>query len=116
MYCTKAQPEVDMMQNKSMNHRINMLYRQLGKSVFDSDKAAKYLTLNQKRLIKEIERNIAILEQTEKETETNPLPDSAKILEPTQNEQGLFVYRFCKNCHVGNNPESTHCSQCHEAL
>lgn len=100
------------MENKTINHRINMLYRQLGKSVFESDELFAHLSREQKKLMKSIEKAINSVEKSE----NIELPENACILAPEQNEQGLYVFKFCKHCHVGNHPESTHCSHCNEAL
>lgn len=127
------------MENKTINHRINMLYRQLGKSVFEADLLVEYLSKEQKKLVKSIEKAIHSIEKSEninghvteqslvvdesgssssKEVKEglSELPENARILTPEKNENGIYVYRFCKQCHVGNHPESTHCSHCHEAL
>lgn len=112
----------EKMVDKSMNHRVNMLYRQLGKSIYQEKRFLESLTKEQQKIVKEIEKTIIKLElqnELQKELQkelVNALPKDAKIIEPVKNEDGLFIYQFCSKCKVGNNPESTHCSHCFEPL
>jgi seryl-tRNA synthetase len=103
---------------KLINHRINMLYRQLGKNLYEDKQRIASLSKEQNKLIKQIETMIEKLSKVEENREeyANKLPEDATILAPTKNDDGYYLYRFCPKCQVGNNPESTHCSKCYEPL
>lgn len=94
---------------QTLNKEINLLYRQLGKEIVDSN-TYEHLTSKQKKMIKRIKENILSIEKLEK------LPEDAIILEPEKNSDGLMVYKFCSTCKTGNNPNSTHCIHCHSSL
>lgn len=106
---------------QEFNRRINQLYRQLGKEIYDENKEKK-LNRKQKKLIKLIDYNIMLAKRLEDdEIDSNDdegveLPDGAIVLEPEVNEDGLKVYMFCPNCQTGNNPKSTHCIKCNMSL
>jgi len=102
------------MERKQLNHRINMLYRQLGKSVYSNNKMLPLFSKEEKKLYNTIEKLIDELESIE--ATALQLPQGAIIVEPTMNEDGVYIYKFCKKCRVGNNPQSTHCSNCYEPI
>ena len=94
---------------QTLNKEINLLYRQLGKEIVDSN-AYEHLSSKQKKIIKRIKENILSIETLMK------IPENAIILEPEKNSDGLMVYKFCNACKTGNNPNSTHCIHCYSSL
>lgn len=105
-----------MEDKQELNRKINQLYRQLGKEVYQENKEKK-LSSKQKKIVKAIDKNIDLIKSLEDvEIEGNSLPKGAIVLEPEANEDGLMVYLFCPNCQTGNNPKSTHCIKCNKSL
>lgn len=97
------------------NRRINQLYRQLGKEVYEDNKDKK-VNRKQKKLIKLIDHNIMLVNRLDDEGEDKEVAEEMIILEPEANGDGIMVYKFCPHCHTGNNPNSTHCIKCHKEL
>lgn len=91
---------------EELNRNINRLYRQLGKLVYEKEKGSN---LDEKigLLISKLDEAVAKIEA---------FSEPKVILSPETNEDGIGLYKFCKNCRVGNNPKSTHCVQCGEKL
>jgi hypothetical protein len=118
---------------KQMNKDINLLYRQLGKEICQTMKSEQLPRKSQK-IIKQINKKIQIIEKSvpvsnkkhtlinkdliksTEDTITPQIPLNASILQPEANEDGLIMYKFCTNCHTGNNPKSTHCLGCYQPL
>jgi len=113
-YLINQLPTEVYMEKKQLNHRINMLYRQLGKSVYSNNKLASFLSKDEKKICTTLEKLIVELQTLE--TTLEKLPQDAVIIAPTTNEEGMYIYKFCKKCRVGNNPQSTHCSNCYEPI
>lgn len=86
-----------------LNKKINKLFRQLGKDVYNSTKEGRFKT-------KDIDKTINKIDKYIKEIES--INSEKIILSPEKNEEGLSLLLFCKKCHVGNNPASTHCIKC----
>lgn len=98
------------------NRKINQLYRQLGKEIYEENQDKK-LNHKQKKLVKRIDQNIKLAKSLEgDEIEGSALPIGAIVLEPEANEDGLMMYLFCPHCQTGNNPKSTHCIKCNNSL
>lgn len=101
---------------QEFNRRINQLYRQLGKEIYNENKDKKF-NRKQKKLIKLIDYNIMLAKRLEEDGEEDKeLPEGAIVLEPEENEDGLMMYLFCPHCQTGNNPKSTHCIKCNMSL
>jgi Pyruvate/2-oxoacid:ferredoxin oxidoreductase delta subunit len=104
------------MLKKDLNRKINRLYRQLGKEVYQNIKSENTNEQSYKKFVKKIDKNIKKIEKLIDDEIIYESNSEHIILEPHQNEDGLIMYTFCKKCHVGNNPESTHCIGCGEKL
>jgi ribosomal protein L40E len=100
---------------KEINKKINMLYRQLGKEIYDSKR--EYIKIKDyKHILNKIEKNIDRLESMFNEINIKFEGGEQIIIKPEANENGIFLYKFCKKCNAGNNPESTHCIRCKAKL
>lgn len=97
---------------RDLNKEINLLYRQLGKEVYQDSNIK--LSLKQKRIKRKIQKKIESIE-TLRFSEVTVSSD-AVILEPETDENGMMQFVFCKNCKAGNHPESSHCIRCGQAL
>ena len=98
------------------NRKINQLYRQLGKEIYEENQVNK-LNHKQKNIVKRINHNIKLIKSlVSDEVHDSALPKGAIILEPEANEDGLMMYLFCPHCQTGNNPKSTHCIKCNDSL
>ena len=112
----EGKKEILMEDKQRYNRKINKLYRQLGKDIYDQKKDIN-LNHKHKKLIKLIDHNIMLANKSEDdEKDIVKLPGDAIVLEPKANEDGLIVYFFCPYCHTGNNPDSTHCIKCNRSL
>lgn len=93
-----------------LNKQINKLYRQLGKEVFEKSQYDNNFQIRDvKHIINKIDNKI-------KKIKVISDKDDVRILEPESGDDGIILYRFCKKCKAGNNPESTHCIRCKEKL
>lgn len=99
---------------QELNLEINKLYRQLGKEVYESQQNGETTTVIFKKRFKQIEKRIQRIEKMNFEGVT--METEKIVLEPEVNKDGIGMYQFCKKCRVGNNPLSTHCISCGEAL
>lgn len=96
-----------------INHKINMMYRQLGKMVHDDLNRDKLSVSRYKRYAGKIDtliKTISLLdvEMDGVEEEVEAMEDR----EPMVTEEGFTVYRFCPACHAGNHPEAEKCVRC----
>lgn len=99
---------------QELNREINLLYRQLGKEIFEADMIYDRLNKQQKKIVKNIQKRIEVVATYA--NDEMQLNSEAIILDPETNEDGLKVLSFCPYCGVGNNPNSTHCIQCNKKL
>jgi len=119
---------------KEMKLERNDLYRQLGKLVYSKEKnkdenyekqkqkicnSILYLTNEIKCLNKKVnsvqnnpktENKLEKEEKKEKKVYVRP----EKAPEPTINEEGFSLYKFCPKCQTGNNPQAKVCVYCGE--
>ena len=101
---------------RELNHVINMMYRQLGKDLFDDLKKDKVNIRKYKNQSRHIDNVIKAMRSIEISTDKMHDEDMKIIKSPEPNEEGLFHFKFCLSCNAGNNPEATHCIRCHEPL
>lgn len=101
-----------MDKNRELNHVINMMYRQLGKDLYDDLKKDKVNIKKYKSQSHKIDNVIKALRTLEISMDSVEDEDMKVIKKPEKGEDGLYQYRFCKACNAGNNPEATHCIRC----
>lgn len=101
---------------KELNHVINMMYRQLGKDLFDDLKEDKVNIRSYRKQSRMIDNVIKAVRQLEIDMDNLEDADMKIIKAPEQDENGLYQYRFCSKCSAGNNPDATHCMRCGEEL
>ena len=103
-------------QKRELNHLINMMYRQLGKDLYDDLKKDQVNIRKYRNLSRKIDNVIHAMESLEEPGDA-PMDDDMKVLKkPEMGEDGLYQYLFCPHCNAGNSPEATHCIRCHEPL
>ncbi len=103
-------------QIKALNHVINMMYRQLGKELYDDLKNDKVNIRGYKKHSRKIDNVIKAIRELEINMDNLDDDDMKVVKPPEQDENGLYHYKFCKGCNAGNSPEATHCIRCGEAL
>ena len=96
--------------NKKTNSDINKLYRQLGKEIYDNANKGVVYIKDYNNIINKIDKKI---EKLKADTINK---NKKTILKPAESEEGIMMYRFCKSCRTGNNPQSTHCIRCKKEL
>lgn len=109
-----------MMEEKrrEINHAINMMYRQLGKAVYDDLKKDKLNVSAYNRRINKIDGLIKTIRFMEVDMDNveEPIAETTQTSEPVVNNEGIHVYRFCNECNAGNHPEATECIRCGQKL
>lgn len=93
---------------KDINHKINMLYRQLGKKIYEDLKDNQ---LNIKVYQVQKEKIDTLIDEIQ--TVDINMDNIEEIVEPVFNEEGLQMYKFCPDCRTGNHPDATTCVRCH---
>lgn len=102
---------------KEINHSINMLYRQLGKVVYDDLKKDKLSISGYKKRAGKIDALIRTLRYLEVDMDNvEETEEQLEVLEPAMNEEGIQMYRFCSNCNAGNHPDAKRCVRCGEPM
>ncbi len=99
-------------QYKELNHLVNMLYRQLGKELFDDLKNDKVNIRKYKSRSKKIENVMKAIRSQGISMDSVEDEDMKVVLAPEKDEEGLYHYKFCPSCNAGNNPEATQCMRC----
>ncbi len=106
-------------QTTDLNKKVNLLYRQLGKVVYNCNKEnSQQVELETKRLKKKLSKTINKIKVIEKTMNKDSAKEQPVILsfEVKKNEDGIPLYRFCPHCKVGNHPDATHCIKCGKPL
>ena len=103
-------------QTKELNHVINMMYRQLGKDLFDDLKNDKVNIRQYKNKSKRIENVIKAIQTLEISMDNLEDEDMKVVIPPEMDDEGLYHYKFCPSCNAGNNPEATHCIRCEAVM
>ncbi|MBN2222907.1 MAG: hypothetical protein JW708_11920 [Vallitaleaceae bacterium] len=98
--------------HKDLNKEINLLFRQLGKEVYEDSNIK--LSLKQNKIKRKIQKKIESIETLRFSAVS--VSSDAVILEPEADENGMMLFVFCKNCKAGNHPNSSHCIRCGQAL
>lgn len=99
-------------QSRELNHVINMMYRQLGKELFDDLKKDQVNIRKYRSRSRRIENVIKALRSLEINMDSVEDEDMKVIKAPEKDADGLYQYVFCNVCNAGNNPEATHCIRC----
>lgn len=103
-------------QYKELNHVVNMLYRQLGKEVFNDLNNDKVNIKKYKSRSKKIENVIKAIRTLEISMDSVEDEDMKVVMPPEKDDDGLYHYKFCSSCNAGNNPQASHCIRCGKAL
>lgn len=103
---------------KEINHQINKMYRQLGKTLYD-DLNKDHLNVSKyKRYSGKIDKMIRTINSLDIEMDNieEVLEEEVfeeEIFEPAMTGDGIRIYKFCPQCNAGNHPEATRCVRCH---
>lgn len=99
-------------QEKELNHVINMMYRQLGKDLYEDLKNDKVNIHHYKNKSKRIDNVIKAIRTLEINMDNLDDVDMKVVIAPEMDDEGYYMYKFCPSCNAGNNPEATHCIRC----
>lgn len=99
---------------QKVKSEINSEFKELGKVVYDIHMNHKNAedTVEIERICSNIQEKLEILNSIQEDEIKYSEEIDRRMKKPEKDQDGVVLMKFCKNCNIGNHPDSTHCISC----